>query len=106
MTAPLTEQQLAAAETALATYQQHPPTGFACCSAHAVADHAPALLAEVRRLHAELADATEQRDHARDDVLPESGTRQCGHDDYHDGHPWHDNPDLWCPGHGYDEEDA
>ncbi|MGW0821796.1 hypothetical protein [Streptomyces sp. NPDC002845] len=26
------------------------------------------------------------------------GTRPCGHDDYHDAHPWHDRPDVWCPG--------
>ncbi|MCT2591089.1 hypothetical protein LHJ74_14425 [Streptomyces sp. N2-109] len=27
------------------------------------------------------------------------GTRKCGHDDYHDGHPWADRPGIWCPGH-------
>lgn len=31
------------------------------------------------------------------------GTQPCGHDDYHDGHPWHDRPGVWCPGIGYDE---
>ena len=28
----------------------------------------------------------------------ETGTGPCGHDDYHDGHPWHDKPGVWCPG--------
>ncbi|MGP3737973.1 hypothetical protein ACTWJ9_33220 (plasmid) [Streptomyces sp. GDS52] len=28
-----------------------------------------------------------------------SGVQQCGHDDYHDPHEWHDKPHLWCPGH-------
>jgi len=22
-----------------------------------------------------------------------------GDDDYHDSHPWHDHPHIWCPGH-------
>lgn len=30
---------------------------------------------------------------------PETGTRQCGHDDYHDVHEWADRPGIWCPGH-------
>ena len=42
-----------------ATYQKHPDLGFACCSAHAVADHVPALLAEVQRLRTSRWDATE-----------------------------------------------
>ena len=33
-----------------------------------------------------------------------TGTRPCGHDDYHDPHEWADRPDLWCPGHGYDDQ--
>ena len=33
-----------------------------------------------------------------------TGTRPCGHDDYHDPHPWHGRPDLWCPGIGYDDD--
>ncbi|MFJ8146594.1 hypothetical protein ACIQ6R_16205 [Streptomyces sp. NPDC096048] len=28
-----------------------------------------------------------------------SGTRQCGHDDYHDPHEWADQPQIWCPGY-------
>ncbi|HLT09648.1 MAG TPA: hypothetical protein VK028_02425 [Micromonosporaceae bacterium] len=36
-----------------ATYQKHPDLGFACCSAHAVADHVPALLAELAAVRAE-----------------------------------------------------
>ncbi|WP_327655727.1 hypothetical protein [Streptomyces sp. NBC_00483] len=39
---------------------------------------------------------------------PASGTdvRQCGHDDYHDAHPWADHPSIWCPGHSYESEAA
>lgn len=45
-----------AIETALTAYQQHPNLGFDCCTAHPAADTATALLAEVHRLTAELAD--------------------------------------------------
>lgn len=34
----------------------------------------------------------------------ETGTRQCGHDDYHDPHEWADRPGTWCPGHAITEE--
>ncbi|MFI5702602.1 hypothetical protein ACIA78_21460 [Streptomyces xanthochromogenes] len=30
---------------------------------------------------------------------PETSTRPCGHDDYHDAHEWDDRPGIWCPGH-------
>lgn len=43
------------------------------------------------------------------DPLPDeefTGTQPCGHDDYHDPHPWADRPDLWCPGIGYDDDQA
>ena len=50
----LSKQQIDEIETAIAAYQQHAPTGFACCSAHPAADTAAALLTEVRRLRAEL----------------------------------------------------
>ncbi|MFI1562160.1 hypothetical protein ACH4ZX_03700 [Streptomyces sp. NPDC020490] len=50
MTIPLTDQQLAEYATAVAAYQQHAPTGFACCTAHPAADASAALLAEVHRL--------------------------------------------------------
>lgn len=50
---PPTDQQLDEIDAAVTAYQQHAPTGFACCSAHPVADAGAALLAEVRR----------QRDH-------------------------------------------
>ncbi|MFE2930653.1 hypothetical protein [Streptomyces sp. NPDC059278] len=33
-----------------------------------------------------------------------AGTRQCGHDDYHDAHEWADHPHIWCPGHSLTEE--
>jgi hypothetical protein len=55
---PLTTEQLADIEAAIAAYQRHAPTGFACCTAHPVADAGAGLLAEVRRLQAELASVT------------------------------------------------
>lgn len=58
---PLTEQQLAEIEAKIATYRQHAPTGFACCTAHPVADAGAALVAEVHRLQSEL--GKEQRLH-------------------------------------------
>ncbi|MFJ1830440.1 hypothetical protein [Streptomyces sp. NPDC088178] len=33
-----------------------------------------------------------------------AGTRQCGHDDYHDAHKWADLPHIWCPGYSLTEE--
>lgn len=30
---------------------------------------------------------------------PETGSRRCGHDDYHDPREWADRPGVWCPGH-------
>lgn len=76
---PLTDQQLDldAIETAIAAYRQHPDLGFACCSAHLVADHGEALLAEVRRLRAEL--ATQRADTLREaaDICDEAGS-VCG----------------------------
>jgi hypothetical protein len=36
----------------------------------------------------------------------ETGTRQCGHDDYHDAHEWADRPGVWCPGHSLDADEA
>lgn len=35
-----------------------------------------------------------------------AGTQPCGHDDYHDPHPWRDRPNVWCPGHSYDDQDV
>lgn len=61
MTQPLTEQQLADIEARTSAYRQHAPTGFACCSAHPVADAAPVLLAEIRRLQTELAEEKADR---------------------------------------------
>ncbi|MEW2147729.1 hypothetical protein AB0909_00585 [Streptomyces albidoflavus] len=29
-------------------------------------------------------------------------TEQCGHDDYHDPHPWADQQNVSCPGHSYE----
>lgn len=70
---PLTEQQLDEYAAAVADYQRHPSIGFACCSAHPVADAGAGLLAEVRRLSAALTEMTHCRDNAlralyRDDV--------------------------------------
>ena len=47
---PLTTKRLADIDAAIAAYQRHAPTGFACCTAHPVADAGAGLLAEVRRL--------------------------------------------------------
>jgi hypothetical protein len=47
---------------ALAAYEGHPDLGFACCSAHAVADHVPALLADNARLRAEVAELEAERE--------------------------------------------
>jgi len=38
----------------------------------------------------------------RTEEVPELATQQCGYDDYHDPHPWHDRPHFWCPGHSYE----
>lgn len=62
---PLTEQQLDEIDAAIAAYQQHAPTGFACCSAHPAADAGAALVAEVRRLRAELAELQSTAAYAR-----------------------------------------
>jgi hypothetical protein len=35
-----------------------------------------------------------------------TGTQPCGHDDYHNPHPWADRPDVWCPGHSYADDQA
>ncbi|GGV36571.1 hypothetical protein GCM10010293_39910 [Streptomyces griseoflavus] len=66
---PLDDQRLA---QDLAAYEGHPDLGFACCTAHAVADHVPALLAEVELLRgqqakddAEYEKATAELDAAR-----------------------------------------
>lgn len=50
MSSPLTPQQCDDIDAAITAYRQHPDIGFACCSAHPVADHVPALLATVRHL--------------------------------------------------------
>jgi hypothetical protein len=36
----------------------------------------------------------------------ETGTQQCGHDDYHDAHEWADRPGIWCPGHSLTGDEA
>lgn len=71
------------------------------------------LVAEVRRLRAERDELIRQRDQIAMDTLkaiaadgePEpSGTKPCGHDDYHDPHEWAARPGVWCPGISYAEE--
>lgn len=38
---------------------------------------------------------------------PDTGTRPCGHDDYHDSHEWAGRPGVWCPGLSFaDDEPA
>lgn len=32
-------------------------------------------------------------------------TEQCGHDDYHDPHPWADQEHVQCPGHSYEDDE-
>lgn len=68
----LSKQQIDEIETAIAAYQQHAPTGFACRSAHPVADHAEALVAEVRRLRDELDRRTEDLAFLERTTLPET----------------------------------
>ena len=57
-----TDLDLDAIQARLDTYQQHANHGFACCSAHPVANAATALLAEVRRLRDELAETKAAND--------------------------------------------
>ncbi|SFD13151.1 hypothetical protein [Streptomyces aidingensis] len=38
-------------------------------------------------------------DGAEPAAAPDGDTQPCGHDDYHDPHPWPDKPHTWCPGH-------
>lgn len=81
----------------------------------------PALVAEVRRLQQQrryLIDQLRRKDAASGEAdrkvreflaaepegEPEPSTRPCGHDDYHDGHPWHDQPHVWCPGHSFETD--
>lgn len=63
MTSPLTSQQLDEINSRIADYRKSHdhPGSFACCTAHAVADQASALLAEVRRLTDELAEEAAHR---------------------------------------------
>jgi hypothetical protein len=70
---PTPDLDLDAIEAALTVYRHHPDLGFACCSAHPIADCGEALVAEVRRLRAELArqellhgDTIDDRDRAQD----------------------------------------
>ncbi|MGW0538534.1 hypothetical protein [Streptomyces sp. NPDC003032] len=55
-----------------------------------------AALASLRRLAASYSSP------AAGDKQPEPQTRQCGHDDYHTGHAWADQPHIWCPGHTFE----
>ena len=62
----MTDQiDLDAIEARVAAYQQHRNFGFACCSAHPVAEAAAALVAEVRRLRARV----EQLDRALGETI-------------------------------------
>jgi hypothetical protein len=36
----------------------------------------------------------------------ETGTRPCGHDDYHDTHEWADRPGVWCPGLSFADDET
>lgn len=70
-TTPLTDMRLDEIEVAIAAYRQHAPTGFACCTAHPVADEGAALVAEIRRLRDELARRTEDLAFLERTTLPE-----------------------------------
>lgn len=50
------DPRLTEIQAKLTAYREHPvhATGFACCTAHAVADEVPFLLGEIRQLAAEL----------------------------------------------------
>ena len=74
---PLTDQQYDEYETAVAAYQQHAPTGFACCSAHPAADAAAALLADNRRLRAQVAVFTTLAE--RWEQMADHGDQAIGH---------------------------
>ncbi|MFF8910585.1 hypothetical protein [Streptomyces olivaceoviridis] len=50
---PHDQLDLDAIDTVITAYQQHPDLGFACCSAHHVADAAAAMADEIRRLRAQ-----------------------------------------------------
>lgn len=69
---PLTTNRLADIDAAIAAYQRHAPTGFACCTAHPVADAGAGLLAEVRRLQGELDRRTEDLAFLERNTLPEA----------------------------------
>ncbi|NED31021.1 hypothetical protein [Streptomyces sp. SID8499] len=58
----------------VAVYAAHPDLGFACCSAHPVADAVPALLAELAAVRAERDQAREleAERHARNEALPDA----------------------------------
>ncbi|QKW31458.1 hypothetical protein HUT11_35435 (plasmid) [Streptomyces seoulensis] len=53
-TDPLSPEREAEIAAAVAAYAAHPDLGFACCSAHPVADAVPALLAELAAVRAEI----------------------------------------------------
>lgn len=70
---PLTDQQLLKADLDHGIYRTSHghPGGFACCTAHAAADHVPTLLAEVRRQRTGLERRTEDVAFLERTTLPE-----------------------------------
>lgn len=99
-TAPPTDAELDAIQTAIDTYRRHPSIGFACCTAHPVADAGAALLAEVRRLSAALTEMTHCRDNAlralyRDDVETDIDLEETiAAPFYGPGWDWDDDGDM------------
>lgn len=67
---------------------------------HAELKCADARIAELERERRTAASAT-----AAGDEQPMPQIRLCGHDDYHDGHHWADQPHTWCPGHALEGGD-
>lgn len=111
---PPTDQQLDEIDTRAASLHEYATLTDGPLQADAdqlTGEDVPALLAEVHRLREERDELIRQRDQIAMDTLkaiaadgePEpSGTKPCGHDDYHDAHEWADRPHVWCPGIGYD----
>ncbi|MHB9862156.1 hypothetical protein [Streptomyces sp. YIM S03343] len=122
MTEPLTTQQLTPAEIRLAQYGERTSTWSTATyndgTEKALHEIAIGLKEEIDRLRrqngfllralaakdAKSGDADKAlreflaADPDGDETADFTGSRPCGHDDYHDPHPWHERPGIWCPG--------
>ncbi|MGF2209023.1 hypothetical protein [Streptomyces albidoflavus] len=61
-------------------------------------------LAEVETETHIVADDSADPEHV-DDCHGCPRVEQCGYDDYHDPHPWADQQNVSCPGHGYEDDE-